>query len=141
MKPYQYYATVIRVIDGDSVVVDIDLGFHSWIKDRNIRLKNLDAPEHRTSDKYEEKFGERSWAVLQELLPVGSRILLQTDFSDADKFGRILGTVINEQGVYVNEHMLENNYAVPYEGQSKTLIKSAHEANWKILVERGEVKP
>lgn len=141
MKPFQYYAIVREVIDGDSVWVDIDLGFHHWIKKRNIRLKNLDTPEHRTSDKYEEKFGEYSWAKLKELLPVGSKIMLETDFADHDKFGRILGTIINANEVQVNNFMLEKRYAVPYEGQNKAEIRAAHEANWKYLVENGEVKP
>ncbi len=50
---YEYKAVVTRVVDGDTVDVDIDLGFNVWLKKQRIRLYGLDTPESRTSDKVE----------------------------------------------------------------------------------------
>lgn len=142
MKPFQYRAKVVRVIDGDSIVVDIDLGFHLWVRDRNIRLKNIDTPEFRTTDLVEKKFGTLSKEVVESFLPPGKKILLETDMSDNDKFGRILGTVVIETvngQINLNEYLLENHYAVPYEGQNKDQIEEAHIQNRKILIESGKI--
>ena len=48
---YEYRATIIRVVDGDTVDVDIDLGFGVWLKDERVRIMGIDTPESRTSDK------------------------------------------------------------------------------------------
>jgi micrococcal nuclease len=142
MKPFQYNAKVVRVIDGDSIVVDIDLGFWINLKNQNIRLKNIDAPEFRTTDDIEKKFGTLTKAIVESFLPAGKTILLETDLSDHDKFGRILGTVVIEtaNGAFnLNEFLLENHYAVPYEGQNKDQIADAHQQNRIRLIESGQI--
>lgn len=63
---------VVRVIDGDTVVVDIDLGFDSWIKDQHIRIQHIDTPEVRTRDLDEKERGLAAKARAEELLPAGS---------------------------------------------------------------------
>ena len=54
---YEYKAIVVKVVDGDTVDVDIDLGFNVWLKKQRIRLYGIDTPESRTRDKVEKVFG------------------------------------------------------------------------------------
>ena len=54
---YEYKVNIIKVIDGDTVDVDIDLGFGMWIKDERVRIMGIDTPESRTRDLVEKKFG------------------------------------------------------------------------------------
>ncbi len=137
---YQYKATIIKVIDGDTVDVDIDLGFEVWLKNQRIRLYGIDTPESRTSDKVEKVFGNLAKEKVLEFCPVGSDIILQTKTDDSrGKYGRILGELITKDGVNVNEYFIENNYAVAYFGKSKDDIAAEQLANRDILIERGEV--
>ena len=54
---YEYKCKVVRVVDGDTVDVDIDLGFGVWMRKQRIRMYGIDTPESRTSDKVEKKYG------------------------------------------------------------------------------------
>ena len=54
--PYEYHARVTQVVDGDTIVVDIDLGFNVVLSDQSVRLLGVDTPESRTSDKVEKVF-------------------------------------------------------------------------------------
>ena len=54
---YEYRAKIRRVVDGDTVDVDIDLGFGVWLKKQRVRLYGIDTPESRTRDLDEKKFG------------------------------------------------------------------------------------
>jgi len=65
---YEYKCTIVRVIDGDTVDVDIDLGFGIIMADERVRIMGIDTPESRTSDKVEKLFGKAAKARLQELL-------------------------------------------------------------------------
>ena len=65
---YEYRCKVIRVIDGDTVDVDIDLGFDIMLRDERVRIMGIDTPESRTRDKVEKKFGLASKARLKELV-------------------------------------------------------------------------
>ena len=76
---YEYKALVNRVIDGDTVDVDIDLGFGIWMKDERIRVMGIDTPELRTSDKLEKVFGLAAKNRLKELIPEGSIQILKTE--------------------------------------------------------------
>ena len=137
---YQYKAIITKVIDGDTVDVDIDLGFEVWLKNQRIRLYGIDTPESRTSDKVEKIFGNLAKNKVLEFCPVGSQIILQTKTDDSrGKYGRILGELITKEGVNVNEYFIENNYAVAYFGKSKDDIAQEQLANRQILIERGEV--
>ena len=140
---YEYRATVNRVVDGDTVDIDIDLGFGVWMKDERVRVMGIDTPESRTSDKVEKVFGLAAKDRLKELIPEGSIQVLKTevdrDGEDAKgKFGRILGDFIVEgeriTGILVNE-----GHAVEYHGQSKDDIQSKHLANRERLIAEGKV--
>ena len=61
---YEYKVNIVKIVDGDTVDVDIDLGFGMWIKDERVRMMGIDTPESRTRDKVEKKFGLASKAKL-----------------------------------------------------------------------------
>ena len=69
---YIYNVVILEVVDGDTVKVDINLGFDLWLRDQNIRLYGLDAPESRTLDIVEKKFGLFTKAAVEKYLPAGS---------------------------------------------------------------------
>ena len=73
---YEYRVKVVKVIDGDTVDIDIDLGFNTWIKNERVRIMGIDTPESRTRNKIEKKFGLLAKARLKSLL--GKRIVLKT---------------------------------------------------------------
>ncbi len=54
---YEYRANLCDVVDGDTVDVDIDLGFGIWMRDERVRIMGIDTPESRTRDLVEKKFG------------------------------------------------------------------------------------
>ncbi len=136
---YQYKAIITKVIDGDTVDVDIDLGFEVWLRNQRIRLYGIDTPESRTSDKVEKVFGNLAKDKILSFCPVGAKIVLQTKADDSrGKYGRILGELIVDD-VNVNQYMIDNNYAVEYFGKSKGDIAEEQLRNREIILERGEV--
>lgn len=139
---YQYKAKILKVIDGDTVEIDLDLGFNIILSSQKVRLAGVDTPESRTTNLEEKPRGVLSKKKLAEKLPVGSWTIIQTQKSDSndDKFGRILGIFIADDGSHINQWLIDNNYAVAYMGENKDLVKEAHQRNKKILIERGELK-
>ena len=139
---YRYRVKLLKVVDGDTVDVDVDLGFNVWLRKQRIRLHGIDTPESRTRNKEEKRFGVRAKQHLSHMIAteiehgplVGAdtkkQILLQS--LGRGKFGRILG-VLFVDGVNVNEKMIEDHHAVAYRGQSKDEIMEAHLANRKKL--------
>lgn len=139
---YQYRAKILKILDGDTVEIDLDLGFNITLAAQKVRLSGIDTPESRTTNTEEKPRGLLSKKKLQEKLPVGSYLTIETLRADSndDKFGRILGIFIAEDGTNINQWMLDNNYAVSYLGENKELVKEAHQQNKKILILRGELK-
>ena len=122
---YVYRIQVTRVVDGDTVDANIDLGFNMMYKER-IRLMGIDTPESRTRNKHEKCLGLASKNRIKELLKGavvdGKRgkkaIYLQTSKEGKGKFGRILGTLwVN--GFNVNQQLVSENHARPYFGGKK----------------------
>jgi micrococcal nuclease len=138
---YQYKCKINKVLDGDTVDIDLDLGFNIILANQRVRMAGVDTPESRTTNKEEKPRGLLSKKKLAEKLPVGSWQVIETQRSDNndDKFGRILGVFILEDGTKVNDWLIKNNYAVPYKGDNKELTQADHQANKKILMERGEL--
>ena len=142
---YEYRCTVIRVIDGDTVDVNIELGFDIVLANQRVRLHGIDTPESRTADPIEKQYGILSKDFLKQYLHEGDYTVLRTikeaDGGDAKgKFGRILGQFL----VYdakkdcqrtVNDMMIEYGYAVAYHGQSKDDIQDQHMKNRILLKE------
>jgi len=138
---YQYKCRINKVLDGDTVDIDLDLGFNIVLANQRVRMLGVDTPESRTADKEEKVRGTLSKKKLGEKLPIGSWVKINTQRDDGndDKFGRILGEFILDDGTNVNKWLIENNYAVPYQGENKELVQEGHQANKKKLIERGEL--
>jgi micrococcal nuclease len=139
---YIYRCKINKVVDGDTVEIDLDLGFNMMLVNQKVRMSGIDTPESRTSNNEEKARGMLSKKKLAEKLPVGSWQKIQTMRSDSndDKFGRILGVFIMEDGTSLNQWMIDNNYAVLYQGENKELVQEGHRYNKQKLIERGELK-
>jgi len=139
---YEYKCYIIKVVDGDTVDVDIDLGFGVWLKDERVRIMGIDTPESRTRDKVEKKFGLASKAKLKSLLGKTGVLKTQVNKNGEDmkgKFGRILGD-FQVGARMVTDILCEEGYAVPYFGGSKEDVQKMHQKNREILVKKGIVK-
>ena len=140
---YEYRCKILRVVDGDTVDVDIDLGFGMWMHKDRVRMMGIDTPESRTRGKVEKKFGLASKQFVKDMMPVGSKQVLKTqiDRSGEDKkgkFGRILGDFLID-GKKLTETMIKEGYGVVYTGQNKDQVEKAHLNNRKKLIKEGKV--
>ena len=133
---HEYKVKIRRIVDGDTVDVDIDLGFDTILSKQRIRLYGIDTPESRTRDKEEKFYGKLSAKFLKEQCKNSSEIFLKTYLDKKGKFGRILGELIVE-GVNINKMMIEKYMAVEYYGQSKDEIDKEHQINRVQLNRRG----
>ena len=95
---YQYRINIHRIIDGDTVDVDIDLGFGVWLKKQRIRLYGIDTPESRTRDLDEKRYGLMAKKFLTEQIKDGA--ILKTRLDKKGKYGRILGEFLSLDGLY-----------------------------------------
>ena len=139
---WTYRCKLKKVIDGDTVDVDIDLGFGIWQMNERVRIMGIDTPESRTRNKIEKKFGLAAKARLKSLL--GPKPILQTTISKKGedmkgKFGRVLGDFLVE-GKQVSQIMCKEGHAVAYFGGSKADVQKQHMKNRKKLVEAKIVK-
>ena len=123
---YEYECKIARVIDGDSIILDIDLGFGLWIHGESIRLFGVDCPECRSRDKEEKAAGITAKKFVTRRLQLGGTYSLSTQ--GKGKFGRYLGVISDEAGS-VNDALIENHLAVMYYGQNKDEVKAAHLKN------------
>ena len=128
---YEYNCKISRVVDGDTVDVDIDLGFGTWRCSERIRLYGVDTPECRTRDAQEKAAGFLAKEFVEDALHVGGTYKLQT--REKGKFGRFLGVIYLTEGTSINDALISENLAVAYHGQSKEDIQKAHQVNYKIL--------
>ena len=133
---YEYKATIVRVVDGDTVDVDIDLGFDVWVRRQRIRLFGIDTPECRTRNKAEKAHGLLAKAYVQKALIVGRTYALTT--KEKGKFGRFLGEFKTGKGA-ITKLLIKEKLAVAYTGQNKKDIAAAQEANRLALIEEGKL--
>ena len=146
--PFEYHAKVVEVVDGDTIVIDIDLGFDIKLTNQKVRLLGVDTPESRTSDKIEKVFGLASKDFVKKFVKeCEDTVIIRTHLSDdvdgngREKFGRLLGEIVNpETRKVLNEELIYNNYAVKYLGENKLNVADEHKKNRKILIDRKEVK-
>ena len=133
---YEYRCKLRKVVDGDTVDVDIDLGFGVWLNDQRIRLYGVDTPESRTRDLEEKKYGLAAKAYVEKFLDDEWLVLKTETYDAAGKFGRILGSLYrttNYADQSVNEYLIEKYHAVPYYGQTKEEIEEQHLKNRKLV--------
>ena len=146
---YEYRAKILRVVDGDTVDVDIDLGFGVWMHKERVRMMGIDTPESRTRDKVEKKFGLASKEYVKAYLPIGSMQVLKTEIDKSGedkkgKFGRILGDFLvydskEDAQRKLTEIMIDQGYGVAYFGGSKEEIDAQHLKNRERLISEGKV--
>ena len=132
---YEYYYKVLRVLDGDTLDVDVDLGFSTTLNKQRIRMYGIDTPESRTRDKEEKVRGLISKEVLKRYCQVGGKIVLISH--GKGKYGRILGEIFTTDGLCINDYMCQEGYAVRYDGGSKDELIAKHQANKEKLIAKG----
>ena len=146
MQNNEYDVKVVKVVDGDTVDVDINLGFGVWLSDERVRIMGIDTPESRTRDKVEDLFGEAAKARVKELMEGSAKLITTENKKGEDmkgKFGRILGDFYVER--YEGERekltdvLIEEGHAVAYFGGSKEEIQMKHMANREKLLREGVV--
>jgi len=139
---YEYRATILRVVDGDTVDVDIDLGFGIWQRNERVRIMGIDTPESRTSDDTEKVFGLAAKKRLTELLQEHTILVTEVNKKGEDmkgKFGRILGDFKTDDGNVVTEVLINEGHAVAYFGGAKEDIQKQHLVNREKLIAEGVV--
>ena len=144
---YEYRCKIVKIIDGDTVDVDIDLGFGVWLRDERVRMMGIDTPESRTSDKVEKLFGLAAKEKLKSILGENPVLKTQVNKDGEDmkgKFGRILG----DFDVYdadkdawrpATDVLIETGNAVAYFGGSKEEVQAKHMVNRDKLIREGFV--
>ena len=138
---HEYNCTIRRVVDGDTVDVDIDLGFGIWIHNERVRLYGIDTPESRTRDLEEKKAGLFAKGVVLHYLPEGSKQVLRTHKDKVGKYGRVLGEFViydslADRQTTINQFMIDHKIGVEYSGKSKDEIVKQHIENRKYLEEK-----
>jgi len=139
---YEYKCKILKVIDGDTVDVDLDLGFGVWLNNERVRIMGIDTPESRTSDKIEKLFGMAAKERLSSLL--GSEAILDTMINKngenmKGKFGRILGNFRTINGEHCADVLMKEGHAVAYGGGSKDSVQAQHLINRQKLIDEGKV--
>ena len=139
---YEYKVNILKVVDGDTVDVDIDLGFGVWLRNERVRIVGIDCPESRTSDRIEKVFGEAAKQRVTSLLSSEATLISQISKMGENmkgKFGRILGDfkTINDQ--VISTTLMEEGHAVAYNGGDKEAVQAQHLKNRQRLIDEGKV--
>ena len=119
---YEYRVKqVLKVVDGDTIDVIIDLGFDVSFTSR-VRLAGIDTPESRTKDAREKILGVEVKEYLKKALEGATDIVIRTEKVDSsEKYGRILGWVfVNRQTDSLNMELVNKGYAWSYDGGTKS---------------------
>jgi len=113
---YEYKCKLVRIIDGDTIDISLDLGFSVWMLKQRVRLLGINSPESRTRNLAEKKLGLAAKARLEALLP--NTFIIQTTKDGRGKYGRILGTPYVD-GVDICQQLIEEGHAREYHGGKK----------------------
>ena len=139
---YEYKVNILKVVDGDTVDVDIDLGFGCWLRNERVRIVGIDCPESRTSDRIEKVFGQAAKDRLISILGPEAVLVSQVSKMGENmkgKFGRILGDFKTIYGKLVSETLMEEGHAVAYNGGDKDNVQKQHLANRQKLIDDKKV--
>ena len=118
---FEYYVKkVTKVVDGDTIDVEIDLGFDISFSSR-VRLAGIDTPESRTTDKMEKALGLEAKAYLKHEIDAAKSVVIKTEKPDSsEKYGRILGWVfLDDNKVSINQTLIDDGFAWGYMGETK----------------------
>ena len=118
---YKYKAKLVRVVDGDTADVMIDLGFDTWVKAR-LRFKGVDTWEKRTRDKAEKIKGLAATAFTATYLDLNDGNFTIQSYGKG-KYGRVLAEIfIDGEDKSLNQLLIENGHAYVYEGGKKQIF-------------------
>jgi len=115
-NPYVYSATLVRIIDADTLDCDIDLGFDVWIRKQRVRFRGIDTPESRTRNLEEKALGLAAKERVKELIQ--QKFMLET-YKERGKFGRILGVPLTADNRSVCDVLIKEGHAREYFGGKK----------------------
>ncbi len=132
----EYSVQVVRVLDGDTLEVEIDEIQVEGLKNQTVRIFGIDTPETRTTDDFEKACGNWSKKRANDFVSSDGQYVLVTEFEDGG-FSRILGDIRSPEGVMMSEFMLDQGLAVPYEGGTRDF--EDHRENCDQLVEAGHI--
>jgi micrococcal nuclease len=139
---YEYKVNILKVVDGDTVDVDIDLGFGVWLRNERVRLAGIDTPESRTSDAIEKVFGQAAKDRLNSLLGAEAILISQISKSGDNikgKFGRIIGNFKTINGGVIADILMNEGHAVAYNGGDKDKVQAQHLKNRQRLIDEDKV--
>ena len=129
MQPkFVYAGEVVRWIDGDSVVLDVDCGFNMWLRGESVRLYGIDTSDTRGGTPELKWLGNLAKQFVNESLPPGTKVVIKTYLDRKGKFGRILGELYQEGSeTSINDDLKQQRLAVDYHGQNKKELIELHE--------------
>ncbi len=127
---YEYSSTLVKIVDGDTVDVLIDLGFNTTKKER-VRLLGIDTPESATKDLAEKKLGIEAKEYITQWFAKNTPFRLQT--TKDDKYGRILGVFTGLDEKTLNSRLVDEGYAWAYKGGTKV-------KDFAVLLEKRNMK-
>lgn len=128
---YEYLISeVVKVVDGDTLDVVIDVGFNMMRRER-VRINRIDTPESKTTDEFEKKLGLDAKQYVSDWVKKQKQIRIKT--VKDDKYGRILGEIYGDHDECINDLLIENGYAWEYDGTTKV-------KNFEVLVEKRKTK-
>jgi len=132
---YRYRCKVNRVIDGDTIDVDIDLGFDCWLHDERVRIDGIDCPETRTRDLVEKQFGFITKRRVEELLPVGEfTYLISSAYFRRGGFGRVIGDfLVND--TWLSEILIKEHHAIYWLENDRDQMEANHLRNRTYLLD------
>jgi len=115
---FKYTATIKQVYDGDTITIDLDLGFYIHVFNQKFRLLYVDAPEIRGKSK---TLGIASRDALRDKI-LGKEVIIQTFKDSKDKYGRWLCEIFLD-GENINQWLIDNGHATQYPEDLKLLNK------------------
>lgn len=116
---YEYRATCLEVIDGDTIRAHVDLGFSTWHEERRLRLLGLDTPELHAKDSAVRLRAEAARDRVRGLLPVDATFTVRTVKDRQEKYGGYLASITLDDGTDLNALLLREKLAVPYSGGAR----------------------
>ena len=133
----EYAVQILRVLDGDTVEVEIEEVRVEGLKKQTVRIEGVDTPETRTTDDFEKACGNWSQARVFEYLSDQEPFVLITEFEDGG-FGRILGDLRSKDGILLADFLLDEGLAVEYDATAARDFED-HRANCEALVDAGHI--
>ena len=132
----EYAVEIVRVLDGDTVEVEIESVQVEGLRMQTIRIDGVDTPETRTTDAFEKACGNWSKQQVVDFVAGDGEYVLITEFGDG-AFGRILGDIRSPSGVLLSAFLLDEGLAVKYDGGTRDW--EDHRKNCEKLVEAGHI--